>query len=365
VAEKITELTPEQEAALEPHRDMWLAIGLSTERADRAEAEAGAREAYTIAGLDQPEAVIWLDSPMEGAIGAWMLASNLAEEAAAGTVVTDDTVGLISNVEEDCDERYPGVWERVMAVIGKGKDYPTFSPVWAGMTESARNGAKSAIREQVRSAAYGQHDAGWLSFNDYFRVVVPVEGTEKLSGLIRVAKSCGWWWPFDRAIILTERPVALHLDPQQRLHKADGPAIEYADGFALYSWHGTRVPDEMIRGEWDTTRILQEPNAEIRRSAIEKMGWEEFVVKAELAQVGEVMDDPGNPGYTITLYDVPAVIYDEPIRVLICQNGTTERGGTRRKFGLTVPVECSTPIEAAAWGYDVSPEVYATLQRRA
>jgi len=357
MAEKITELTPEQEAALEPHRDMWLQIGLSTELADRAEAEAGAREAYAIAGLDQPEAIIWLDSPMEGAIGAWMLASSLAEEAAAGTVAI--------GTGEDCDERYPEVWERVMAVIGKGKDYPTFSEVWAGMIESARNGAKSAIREQVRSAAYGQHDAGWLSFNDYFRVVVPVEGTEKLSGLIRVAKSCGWWWPFDRAIILTERPVALHLDPQQRLHNADGPAIEYADGFALYSWHGTRVPAEMIRGEWDTTRILQEPNAEVRRSAIERLGWDEFVVAAELAQVGEVMDDPGNPGCTITLYDVPAVIYDEPVRVLICTNGTPERGGTRRKFGLTVPVECGTPIEAAAWGYDVSPEVYATLQRRA
>ena len=365
MAEKITELTPGQEAALEPHRDMWLKIGLSTDRADREEAEAGAREAYTIARLDQPESIIWLDSPMMGAIGAWMLASSLAEEAAAGTVAVDDTVGLISNVEEDYDERYPEVWERIMAVIGKGKYYPTFSEVWAGMTTTARNGAKSAIREQVRSAAYGQHDAGWLSFNDYFRVVVPVEGTEKLSGLIRVAKSCGWWWPFDRAIILTERPTALHLDPQQRLHNADGPAIEYADGFALYSWHGTRVPAEMIRGEWDTTRILQEPNAEVRRSAIERLGWDQFVVEAELKLVSMVMDDPGNPGCTITLYDVPAAIYDEPVRVLICTNGTTERGGTRRKFGLTVPVECETPLEAAAWGYGVSPDVYATLQRRA
>ena len=104
MAEKITELTPEQEAALEPHRDMWLAIGLSTERADRAEAEAGAREAYTIAGLDQPEAVIWLDSPMEGAIGAWMLASSLAEEAAKGMAPADT-----DPVTEDCDERYPEV----------------------------------------------------------------------------------------------------------------------------------------------------------------------------------------------------------------------------------------------------------------
>ena len=360
MAEKITELTPEQEAALEPHRDMWLAIGLSTERADRVEAEAGAREAYTIAGLDQPEAVIWLDSPMEGAIGAWMLASSLAEHAAAGMTPADT-----DPLTEDCDERYPGVWERVMAVIGKGKDYPTFSEVWAGMTESARNGAKSAIREQVRSAAYGQHDAGWLSFNDYFRVVVPVEGTEKLSGLIRVAKSCGWWWPFDRAIILTERPTALHLDPQQRLHNADGPAIEYADGFALYSWHGTRVPAEMIRGEWDTTRILQEPNAEVRRSAIERLGWDQFVVEAELAQVGEVVDDPGNPGCTITLYDVPAAIYDEPVRVILVTNGTTERGGVRRKFGLTVPADIDDPIAAAAWTYGVTREQYLEIERRA
>ena len=66
----IEKLTPDQEAALPAVRDEWLAIGLSTEPADRAEAEAGVAEAYRAAGMEPPEIVVWVDSPMAGAIAA-------------------------------------------------------------------------------------------------------------------------------------------------------------------------------------------------------------------------------------------------------------------------------------------------------
>ena len=75
----ITELTAEQKATLEKARDEWLAVGLSTEPADRAAAEEGVRLAYQRAGLTPPRMVVWLDSPRAGCIGASMLGQAEAQ----------------------------------------------------------------------------------------------------------------------------------------------------------------------------------------------------------------------------------------------------------------------------------------------
>jgi len=82
--------------------------------------------------------------------------------------------------------------------------------------------------------------------------------------------------------------------------------------------------------------------------------------------VGAVAD-PGNPGQTITLYELPeqlAGMYgDEPVRVLLCTNATVERDGTRHRFGLTVPAQISDPVAAAAWTFSLSPTQYRALAR--
>jgi hypothetical protein len=158
-------------------------------------------------------------------------------------------------------------------------------------------------------------------------------------------------------------PWAGRAEAAVRLHCEDGPALTFRDGWEVYSWHGTRVPRGLIMGEWSTSDILREENAEIRRCAIERMGWDRFVAEAELSQVGDTLEDPGNPGQTIALYDVPEQIYDEAVRVLLCTNATVESDGTRRRFGLTVPANINDPISAAAWTFDVDPETYRQLAR--
>ena len=54
----------------------------------------------------------------------------------------------------------------------------------------------------------GQHEAGRLSFYDYFRIVCGVLAADRLAGLIQIAKCCGWLWPYRGVAILTERPIA-------------------------------------------------------------------------------------------------------------------------------------------------------------
>lgn len=71
-----------------------------------------------------------------------------------------------------------------------------------------------------------------------------------------------------------------------------------------------------------------------------------------------------NPGQRLRLFDLPEAVFDTPVRVLLCVNGSPERDGTRRRFGLTVPADCTRAMGAAAWTYGLDAAVYAETERR-
>ena len=54
-------LTAAQAAEIERVGDEWHAVGMSTQRCDRAKAEDAVRAAYRAAGIDEPQLVIWMD----------------------------------------------------------------------------------------------------------------------------------------------------------------------------------------------------------------------------------------------------------------------------------------------------------------
>ncbi|MBW4602386.1 MAG: hypothetical protein KME29_23180 [Calothrix sp. FI2-JRJ7] len=58
-----------------------------------------------------------------------------------------------------------------------------------------------------------------------------------------------------------ERPTKLSFDDQNRLHADGEPAIEYADGFKVYSYHGTTLPEkygEVLAKQWKAHWLLEE-----------------------------------------------------------------------------------------------------------
>jgi hypothetical protein len=107
-------------------------------------------------------------------------------------------------------------------------------------------------------------------------------------------------------------------------------------------------------------QILKLANAEQRRIAIERFGWNRFIEEARLHLVDEC-PDPCNDPYTLQLYDIPEQVYETPVRVLLCTNASPERDGTRRRFGLTVPIDQQDALSAAAWLGGMSREEYAEL----
>ena len=375
----IDTLTVEQEAMLAQVRDEWLAVGLSTEPADRPAAEEGARQAYRRAGLEPPRVVVWLDSPLAGRIGAAMLSGGKEGQVGdqvrgqVGDQVWDQVGGQVwdqvrGQVWDQVGDQVRGqVWSQVWDQVGGQVRDQVGDQVWDQVGDQVWDQVWDQVRDQVRDqiwdAVWGQHDAGFLGWCDAMqRIGVNLD----ITGLSTVARNASWWWPLRDAVILTDRPDTLHRDTQGRLHCTTGPALRYRDGWAIHAIHGVRVPADLIETGWDVARILEEDNAEVRRAAIELTGWEHFISDSGLTLVASA-PDPGNPPHELELYDLPdrlRDVYDDQARILLCTNGSVEPDGTRRRYGLPVPAHHDDPVAAAADLCGWPAEAYRQLEVR-
>ena len=334
-------LNDEQLARLATKREEWLKVGLNTETANRAEAERGVRLAYQAAGLAPPAMMVWLKSPLEGCHAAAMFKSDQVWDQVRGQVR-----GQVR------DQVWDQVWDQVRGQVG--------DQVWDQVRGQVRDQVWDQVRgqvgdqvwdqvwgqvgDQVWEAVCSQHEAGWLSFFDFFSQELECVG--KLEGLITVARNAGWWWPFEGVCILTERPVELHRDPEHRLHNERGMAIRYPDGFGVWAINGVRVNEQIVMRPDTLTveQITDEPNAEVRRVMRQQYGYDKY-----LDAVGaELIDDDSEWG---KLWHANLPSEDEPLCLVEVINSTPELDGTYKTYFLRVPPGMETAHDAVAWTF--------------
>jgi hypothetical protein len=258
--------------------------------------------------------------------------------------------------------------------VGSAVDSAVDSAVGSAVGSAVRSAVRSAVGSAVSTVKPFWHNrfggrtwAYWPAFIAYFRDVANLQLDPEIwerSKAYEDAMSAGWWWPNKDFVMVCDVPHTMHVEAAagvHRLHCETGPAVAW-DGWGLHYWHGTEVPADLIETGWDIKRIMAEENTEVRRCAIEKLGWDRFVTDAELKLTDETAD-PGNPGQMLRLYDVPRKVLDLPVRVLVAHNATRERDGSRHTFGLTTPTDCRTAIAAAAWTFDLTESEYLALER--
>lgn len=223
--EKITELTQEQTEALAAYEKEWLAIGLSTERANRKEMEDAVAELY--ATIKEPLPPIrWAKSPK-------------------------DANDILNSI------KYPN---------GENKEYFRVT-AWGNM-------------EAYWIAFY-------LYCHDVLGVPYSDEHLKLLKIWEKIARNGHWWYPFDNVVVCCEKPVAIHFNEQNMLHCTTGPAVEYEDGWGPYVIESVRVPRYVVM-EPDTItveKIEAESNIEIRRIMINQMGISKYLSDSDATLV--------------------------------------------------------------------------------
>jgi hypothetical protein len=74
----------------------------------------------------------------------------------------------------------------------------------------------------------------------------------------------------------SDRPRIISFDNQQRLHAEGAPAIQLADGYSLYAYHGVTIPEaygKLHPHQWQAEWILAEKNAELRQVLIQGISY--------------------------------------------------------------------------------------------
>jgi hypothetical protein len=345
-------------------RKEWLGWVFSTRPADRPAAEAAISELYRLIGHSPPR-FHWVSSPLM-AVETVPPGVRPAEsiDRLADWPVPRRLTTLLQTLYMGLDCRLTWAHRPLDQLIGAQVRAPLARSFDRSLQEALPRVRKS--RHDWTGSWYAAQEPSRIAHYDALRraagVVFTTEQTRLLDLWVAVARSCGWWWPRDEVCVISERPADLHTEPgdepgEIRLHHADGPALRYADGWDVHAWHGRPVPAWVITDP-SIERIAREPNVEIRRCAIERIGWASYIARAGLRLVATA-PDPGNPGSHLRLYDMRA-----ETKVLIAVNGSVERDGRRRQYGLAVPGFLRDPVDAAGWTYGLSAEQYSLLARR-
>jgi hypothetical protein len=407
---RTSELSAAKRAALPSHVREWTAAARNVEPLDLPAWSAAARWCYQYASVSWPGLVVPVASPLAMARTLYRARVNEVpgdeDRALVGVVRRATEARLDRALNRLYDRQLVATLRRDLyqpidlalggqaiaaavdeAVTGRAQSH---DPV--GVAEAARTAATelTAHRRFTASGARmpsdwrgwalhlgGQWEAAWPGYAAflkdahtelYGRRTEDAAWRRQLRWFTKTQMTAGWWWPHMDFVLVCDRPLEVHTDAgldddaPGRLHNADGPAVVWRDGWSLHFWHGVRVPAWVVERP-TVAAVHAEPNVEVRRCAIEALGWDTYVGQARLVLV-DAAPDPGNPGQQIELYQVPESVWGTPTRVLLATNGSPERDGTRRRYGLPVPAGISTAVHAAAWTYGLDPDQYARLARR-
>jgi len=343
---KTTELAPDQIAAMPRYVEKWLNIGLCAQPANRDGAEKAIHMMYAGAGLPAPK-ILWAYSPLSGSIVVQALKDSVrASVGASVRASVRDSVwdSVWASVR---DSVWDSVWDSVGASVG------------ASVRDSVWDSVGASVRDSVGASVRGHHEAGWLSFYDYFRSECGlIDETEKLSGLLMLAQTCGWIFPYENICIATERSTACTVDAQGLLHSETGPAIVYQDGFAVHAWHGVRVPAEWIekRDTIDPAEVLATRNVEQRAAGISIFGMARMLDKLDHKIIDSDPDPLHGDLIEIRIPDLP-----DPVLYL---KAHCPRNGTIMEAVNPAEMDERTVKGAQAWrlGIPASEFIYPTVR---
>lgn len=169
-------------------------------------------------------------------------------------------------------------------------------------------------------------------------VGVPYEDNDRevLNLWLAQSRACFWWLPYEKAVVVSDKPH-LYWDAAWRLHREDGPAVHFTDGYQLWAWHGVMITEQVIlHPDTITSEMIRaEKNAEVRRVLIERMGPGKYLkeCKAKLIDMDSLTLEGSAP--RALMED------DQGERWLV---GTD--GSTARVYTMAVPREAKACREA-------------------
>lgn len=306
-------ITPDEKARMDVIAQKWIDVAMRTDPIEPDKIVPAIRALYAAAGLKQPRVVI-VPSPlvMAFAYGAASWTWHCRKQNAATRAATDDATRAATRAAT-----YDAT---VDATVAATVD-PQKAAAAACLDIAGMGGLLCAQRW------WNSYQGGnmWAAFPAYLAAARDVLGLrlpehKKYQSWEDCALHGGFRVTHEEFCIVSDFPMQIHKDAQNRPHNDRGPSHEWRDGWKLYHIHGVRIDGWIIeQPERITVQAIDaERNAEVRRIMIEKYGTARYLLDSGARQLQR--DDYG------VLYrkEIPG---DEPIVMVRVLNSTPEPDG--------------------------------------
>lgn len=287
----MAELTREQKEKIEEYCRTWSEVGKDITLINKNELCRNIDILYKELCQLEPPVKVFFDSPMSCLYGQVYLAF-LEEKRVRDQLIQDiqsqekhnkkDIENMIlivlhgkiynqlMNNHEELKKRK--LWDDIVLPIKPNKED-------SELKEIITNKIHNLINSQMSNWWYGQHNASWIGYYTYCKDVFKIElGNEKLFYVLSdIVKNSHWILPYDTFCFMSERPLEIHINTQNQLHRDGGAAIRYKDGFSIWVLNNVRVTREIAEtpfNKLDAHLLVKEGNAEVRREISKKIGAE-------------------------------------------------------------------------------------------
>jgi len=348
---QIDKLTPEQEVLIPVYREKWRKVALSTERIDREKAAEVIKDLYASINKEEPK-IIFYESPYLALRSPEVnqmrcsLRSELDKQLTPIGSLWDQirkqfTENLWNQLAEDLNDQL----ESQVQIELQDK---LNSQMWNELTEIM---GFRTISELLNKSLNPEQ---WIPCGSLYDFCISefsfFHNSDAWKLYQSFVKSCGWIFPFAKLCIVCDRPRILKFDSENRLHAEGEPAIQFADGYSLYSHHGVALPEKYGKvhpHQWQSEWLLTESNAELRRVLIQGIGYARICQELQAVELDTWRE--------YTLLKIAADADVEPIYLLkmTCPS-------TGHIHALRVPPAMTTAREAIRWvNWDIDPEAFA------
>jgi hypothetical protein len=265
---RIETLTPEQETLIPVYRDKWKQIALSTERIERQKATEAVKAAYAAINLSEPK-ILFFDSPFaasktfislfkldyspprkRGVVNflLWLLGVRheyFSVDRASGRQLSPEEL-----LEFEIRDRRSQLWEQLY-------NQPV-SQLWEQMdnlleAEQVWELSSSLLIPHLMLPE-SQLSLGWIKpeywaessslFDFCISVLNCTYNPRQWAAYQLLVENCGWLFSFEKTCIVCDRPIKFSFDEPNFLHTPGEPAVQFADGYSLYLYHGMAFPEK-------------------------------------------------------------------------------------------------------------------------
>ncbi len=357
----IENITKEQEKLILSYLEKWQKLVFITGKIDKFKAECAVKDAYNLIGIEEPE-IIFCQSPKEALNTLINQSPYRLENDPKYTlshlmwnqVKSQISIDIIRFINQHTEPRKRSILRYNNQINIHLK------------RQLAEQTALQNKRLLTRYSLYVTPEK-WANYGSKLDFCISVlnchhnnQNWEVFQALVR---HCGCIFSFEKAsnfgestiqykkmVIICERPIQISLDREYRLHAEGKPAIQFADGYSLYSYHGITLPEKYGKvhpTRWQSKWLLKEDNAALRQVLIQGIGYGRICQELQAVELDNWQ--------AYTLLKIDSTVDVEPVYLLkmICPS-------SGRIHILRVPPDTTSAKEAIIWvNWGINPFDFA------